>query len=188
MGVVQEDCGGRQLCGVCRPGVFKLHGTIGKHTFARRHLLHFPDLWRLLGLLRHRHRNGEAVWNQADAQLQRALLQSRHRRVLAALAHQPDDLVQGLRLHPFGRQSRLEGQGGAQHLRHLPVVGFLARRQLDLHRLGRVPRRAFPAAHPHQQEPQVHQPSGRRAHPPDLQGGRADAFDVLFGGVWMDYF
>ncbi len=41
---VQEDYGGRQLRGVCRPSILDLYGAKWKHFAPCSHILYFPDL------------------------------------------------------------------------------------------------------------------------------------------------
>lgn len=53
--------------------------------------------------------------------------------------------------------------------------------------MGSVSRPPVPSTHIDWQEPQVHQPSGRRTCFANLERNWADAADVLFGGVWVDY-
>ena len=98
------------------------------------------------GLQRHRHRHRQALWHPAHDQLQDAVLLPRHRGVLAALAHLAFDVVPRLPLHSARRFARGEMEIRPQRVHHLPGERILARRQLDLHCLGRHSRHAFPAA------------------------------------------
>ena len=65
----------------------------------------------------------------------------RARRFLAALEHLAVDLVPRLRLHPARRLAARPGPRRREHHDHVPGVGLLARRQLELRAVGRVSRR-----------------------------------------------
>ena len=64
-------------------------------------------------------------------------LRQRHG-VLAAVAHEPGQLVPGLCVHPAGRQPGLQGQMVPQHFHCLAADGPVARRGVDLHPVGTV--------------------------------------------------
>ena len=63
----------------------------------------------------------------------------------------------------------------------------LARRELDIHRLGRLPRAVVPAADPLGAQPPVHRGDRRGTHPADGTGGPANRIDLRAGGRGMDH-
>ena len=119
----------------------------------------------------------------AHDQLQDAVLLARHRGVLAALAHLALDVVPRLPVHPAWRFARWEMEIRAQRLHHLPRERFLARRQLDIHRLGRHPRRALPSAPAPRHQPPLHIRHHRRralaAHRPRIPRHSVDIYHGL---------
>ena len=187
LGLLQEGGRRRQLRRLRERGIRKLPRPDRKHSVARRRFLHFPDLRRLFGLLRHRHRHRQAVRSEADAQLQRAVFLARHRGVLAAVAHLAHDMVSRLHLHPARRKPRLKSEGGSQHVHNLPRERFLARRRLDVHRMGRISRNAVPALDSARQEQEEHEHRGRREAVALVQGAFPDAADVLPRRHRLDY-
>ena len=66
--------------------------------------------------------------------------------LLAALEHLALELVPRLRLHPARRLALRRVAVGAQRARHVPALGPVARRELELRALGALPRPA-PARH-----------------------------------------
>ena len=109
--------------------------------------LHHADLLRFLGLHRHGDRAGPHVRHPAAVELQFALQGHEHRRVLAALAHDPVTLPARLPLHPAGRQPQGPGAPLRQPDDHHAAGRPLARRRLDVRRLGRLAR-ALPLSFP----------------------------------------
>lgn len=100
------------------------------------------------------------------------------------LAHH---MVPRLRLHSAGRQPRIEMDGVPQHAGHLPPERILARRELDLHRLGRLPRPAVPAADSLGTQPPAHRGNRRRTYAADGTRGPANRIDLRAGGRGMDH-
>ena len=79
---------------------------------------------------------------QAAEQLQRPVPGDVAGRVLAALAHQPVAVAARLPVHPARRQPPRAGADDDQPVHHHDARRAVARGQLDVRRLGRVPRHA----------------------------------------------
>jgi len=106
----------------------------------RRVRVHDTDLFRLLGLQRHRDRERASTRLRLSGQLRPPVPRSQHRRVLASLAHLALDLAARLSLHPARREPPRAAAHAAQPHADDAARGTLARRQLDVRRLGRVSR------------------------------------------------
>ena len=134
------------------------------------------------GLQRHRHRHRQTLWHPAHDQLQDAVLLARHRGVLAALAHLALDVVPRLPLHSARWFARGEVEICPQRFCHLPGERILARRQLDVHRLGRHPRRAVLAAAAAREESALYLRHDRRGQmAADWAGVPGDGLDLQHG-------
>ena len=103
--------------------------------------LHAADLLRLLRLFRHGDRPRPDVRPAPAVQLQRAVPRAVDARLLAALAHDAVPLPARLPLHPAGRQPLRTAAPGSQRHRHHAARRPVARRELDLRRVGRAARR-----------------------------------------------
>ena len=79
-------------------------------------------------------------------------------------------------------------ESGEEHFCHIPFEWFLARCQLDVHRLGSVPCHLVSATYIDREKPEVHEPNRGRTDLTNTERNRSNAFDVLFGGVRLDYF
>ena len=121
--------------------VFGHPGSVLRAAVGRRLRLRRPDLRRLLRLLRHRARHRALVRLRADRQLQPPLHRAQPDRFLAALAHLAVDLVPRLRLHPARRQPRALARTRDQPAGDVSALGPVARRELELRAVGRLPRR-----------------------------------------------
>src|SRR5438067_6047180 len=78
---------------------------------------------------------------RADGKFRSSLHGAYARRFLAAVEHLALDMVPRLRVHPAWRLTRVRMAVGAQRARHVPALGPVARRQLELRDLGPVSRR-----------------------------------------------
>ena len=108
---------------------------------ARGLRLRGADLLRLLGLQRHGDRPGRAARLPVSAQLRSALPRAEPARVLAALAHLAVDVAARLSLQAARRQSRQPLVHHAQPDDHDAARRHLARRGVEVRRLGRAARR-----------------------------------------------
>ena len=100
-------------------------------------LLRVPDILRLLRLFAHRERRCGRARFPPNGQLQASVPRNFAEGVLAALAHIAFDVVHGLRLHSARRQQVRRAPPCIQPVRHFPPQRNMARRELDVHRLGR---------------------------------------------------
>jgi hypothetical protein len=115
----------------------------------RRGRVRVPDLPRLLGLQRHRDRLGPAPGLHAAGELPHAVSLPQPAGLLAALAHLAVLVAARLPVHPARRQSRRRAVDLSEPDPHHAPRRAVARRQLDVHRLGPAPRRR-PGGHaPH---------------------------------------
>ena len=99
-------------------------------------------LFRFLRLFRHGGRPRPPVQPAPADQLRRAVPRDQHHRSVAALAHLAVALPARLRLRAARRRGARAGAAHLQPVRHHDARRAVARRELDLHRMGRVPRRA----------------------------------------------
>ena len=173
-GIVQEG-GDRELPrGVDRRRGVRSTGTALVARDPHRDLcLRGPDLRRLLRLHRHGDRDRPAARLLVPAELRLAVCRRFGAGLLATLAHDALALAPRLRLHPARRQP--EGDD-----RHLPERDAddadrraLARRSLDLRRLGRPPRhrarrRAVVARPPRRRRAPADDPESLDRADPDL--------------------
>ena len=167
---------------LCQRHLCQLHRILRAHPHARCRVFCLSDLRGFLRLQRHRHRHRQTLWHPAHDQLQDAVLLPRHRGVLAALAHLALDVVPRLPLHSARRFARGEVEIRPQRLRHLPGERILARRQLDVHRLGRHPRRAVLAAAAAREESALYLRHDRRGQmAADWAGVPGDGLDLQHG-------
>ncbi len=133
-----------------RPAVAGVRGALGRRVRVRD-----PDLRRLLRLHRHRARHRPLARVRPGPQLRSPVPGVRPGRLLAALEHLADHLVPRLRLpaaqlralaahrpRPVARRARRHLDLRDRHDGHLPAVRAVARGQLELRPLGRLPRRA----------------------------------------------
>ena len=123
-----------------RPGVRRPGGLRRARRRAGRLRVRGPDLLRLLGLHRHRHRRGAADGLRLPAELQQPLPRHQLPRLLAPLAHDPVALPARLPLHPAGRQPRRQVEDGPQPDDHDDARRALARRGVGLRPLGHAAR------------------------------------------------
>ena len=155
---VQEDRAGRRHVGVRAP-VFDAASRAGsrrRRGLGRRARLHLPALLRFLGLFRHGDRRRRASASCCRSTSTRPT-SPQHHRVLAALAHDLVALPARLSLYPARRQPA-RAPPLSQSLPHHAARRVVARRGLDLRRLGRAARglsrgepclaRAAPASRP----------------------------------------
>ena len=125
--------------------VFGVPGRAGLAAGAgRRGRLRDPDLLRLLGLFRHRHRRRAAARLSLHAQLQPAVPRPGSIGLLAPLAHLAVHLDPRLPLHPARRQPRRRGAADRDAFDHHDARRSVARGGVDLSRLG-VPARRWPS-------------------------------------------
>ena len=140
VGHVHEGGRGRPRGALRRYGIRELR-ELHRHDVPRgQPALQRPDLCRLRGLLADGHRRGKGLRHRACRELPPPLFCRQRHRLLAPLAHLALHLAQGLHLHPARRQPMREAPLLLEHPRDVPRQRHLARRQLDLHRLGTAAR------------------------------------------------
>ena len=106
----------------------------------RGHLLHLPDLFRLLGLLGHGDRHRPHARLPPARELRHAVHRLQHHRVLATLAYLAHHLDTRISVHSARRQPCFAASGLYQPLGLLSCLRSVAWRGVDLRRLGRLQR------------------------------------------------
>ena len=176
-GIRQEDPAGQPGRRSRRRGV-QCGPTRRRGRLVRRAGLRVPDLLRLLRLLGHGRGPGPDAGLRVSEELRRALSRREHHRVLAAVAHLAVQRAARLPLLPAGRQS----PGRGPHLRqpgHRDVAGrAVARRQVELPGLGRLPRAAADLRALARQDQSLQPAAAGPASGPDVRAGA-----VLLGAV-----
>ena len=114
---------------------------LGRRASHGRFGIWAADLLRLLGLQRYGHRAGRHPRLRSGDQLRFPLPLAKRHRVLASVAHLALSLASGLPLHPTRWQPSGRGKAVCQPTRDHAPRRTLARRRVDVHRLGRRPRR-----------------------------------------------
>ena len=144
----QEGDRGRAARGLDRQAGLRQPDPVRRHRQPLRRLrLRHPDLRRLLRLHRHRHRPRAAARHPLPAELQLAVHRHHAAGLLAALAHDPVPLAARLPLHRPRRQPEGRDEDLHQPLPHHVPGRAVARRELDVRRVGDHPRgRAGPGA------------------------------------------
>ncbi len=145
---MQEDGRRRWPCAVryavvCHTGPARSANSLGRSA-----CLYLSTLLRFLWLFGHGHWSVACIRREVAAQFQLALQGRKHHRLLAALAYDAVPLSARLPLYLFGRQSERIRVALHQPNDHNGSGGTLARRGLDLHRVGRVARRIFDGESP----------------------------------------
>ena len=107
---------------------------------ARDVLLRVPDILRLLRIFAHRQGRCGSAWIPADGQLQASVSRHFAEGILAALAHIAFNMVYGLCLHSSWRQQMRSVSPCVQSVHYLSAKRNMARRELDVCRMGRNPR------------------------------------------------
>src|SRR6185436_8242036 len=124
-----------------RPGVRGAGAALVARDSDRRLRLRGADLRRLLGLHGHRDRHRTPPRLLLPTELRLAVRRRLRPGLLAALAHDALALAARLRLHPVGRQPAGNGPHLPQPDAHDADRRALARRGVDVRRVGRAPRR-----------------------------------------------
>ena len=141
VGHVQEGRAGGSPVGVRRSGIRDAAGVRFAVRGAGGCVLRAADLLRLFQLFGHGDRLRARARLRAQAQLRPAVHRPQRQRVLAALAHQPVHMAQGIPLHSARRQP----QGPRAHVRQPHADDgarrTVARRGGELRALGRAARR-----------------------------------------------
>src|SRR5438445_11415725 len=146
--------GARLVAAIAAPlgllAYFKYTHFRDAHDLDGPRLLRGPDLLRLLGALRHGDRERAPARYHPPDQLPHALLRGEPRGVLASLAHHALDVAPRLSLHPARRESPRHLHDLPQPLAHDAAGRVVARRRVDVRRLGRL---SWDAARPASGDP-----------------------------------
>ena len=135
LGLLQEARHRRQRRGHRQQGL-RAGGSDVLHSLGWCLRLRHPDLRRLFCLHGHRPRHVALARIRADGELRPPVHGAQPRRFLAALEHLALQLVPRLRLHSARRLALRDVDVGAQRARDVPLVGPVARRELELRACG----------------------------------------------------
>ena len=141
---LQKGAARRSGVALCRHCIRRAGSGNDDHVvrrLARHHRLRGADLLRLLGLLRHGHRARADVRDEVPVQLRLALQGGQHHRILEALAHHAPAIPARVPLLSARRKPLLKSAPRAQHPDHDGRERPVARRGMDVSRVGRAARR-----------------------------------------------